>query len=370
MRVGIIGTRGIPNAYGGFEEFAQHLGIYLVGKGHEAVVYSSALHPFQEGEYEGVKIIHRYDPEDKLGTIGQFIYDFNCIRHARGQNFDVILQLGYTSSSVWSWLMPREAIILTNMDGLEWKRSKFSQPVQSFLRRAESWAVKGSHGLVADNPEIKRYLDEKYRVESTCIAYGAIVPSIRDSTPLQHYGLEERGYDMLIARMVPENNLEMILEGRMIAKTSRPLLVIGDKDDAYSSFLREKFGSDDQKVRFMGAIYDKDLLDCLRQHCGYYLHGHSVGGTNPSLIEAMACEALILAHENAFNLSVLRESGVYFSSAQKLAELLDQSPDEQQHDLLRAANLGRAKEAYDWGKINAQYLDLFERSLAAKDSES
>ena len=124
MKIGILGTRGVPNYHGGFEQFAEYLSLGLLKRGLDVYVYNSHNHPYQEKIYKGVKIIHKNDPEHKLGTAGQFIYDLNCIRDSRKRNFDIIYQLGYTSSSIWWWLMPKKTIIVTNMDGLEWKRTK------------------------------------------------------------------------------------------------------------------------------------------------------------------------------------------------------------------------------------------------------
>ena len=124
MKIAIIGTRGIPNHYGGFEQCAQYLALGLVKRGFEVIVYNSHDHPYQEKEWNGVQIVHCYDPEDKLGTVGQFIYDLICILDIRKRKCDVILQLGYTSSSVWGWLLPKKVVVTTNMDGLEWKRTK------------------------------------------------------------------------------------------------------------------------------------------------------------------------------------------------------------------------------------------------------
>lgn len=132
MKIAILGTRGVPNHYGGFEQFAEYFSVYLVEKGHEVYVYNSHNHPHQEKVFKGVHIIHQNDPEHKLGTFGQFIYDFNCILDSRKRNFDIILQLGYTSNSIWFFLLPKKSICITNMDGLEWKRTKYSKPYSSF----------------------------------------------------------------------------------------------------------------------------------------------------------------------------------------------------------------------------------------------
>src|SRR3954469_21645145 len=122
MKIAIIGTRGIPNNYGGFEQLAQYLSLGLKEMGHEVYVYNSSKHPYQEKEWKGIHIVHRFDPEKRIGTVGQFLYDFSCIIHTRKEHFDVILNLGYTSSSVWMRFFPVKSKVITNMDGLEWKR--------------------------------------------------------------------------------------------------------------------------------------------------------------------------------------------------------------------------------------------------------
>ena len=133
MKIGILGTRGIPNYHGGFEQFAEYFSIYLAENNHEVYVYNSHSHPYQKKHFKGVNIIHCKDPENKMGTVGQFIYDFNCILDARKRNYDILLQLGYTSSSIWCKLLPPKTIVISNMDGLEWKRSKYPKMVQKFL---------------------------------------------------------------------------------------------------------------------------------------------------------------------------------------------------------------------------------------------
>ena len=133
MKIAILGTRGIPNNYGGFEQFAEYLSVGLVDKGHNVFVYNSHNHIFKESIYKGVNIIHCFDPEYLIGTSGQFLYDLNCIINCRKSNFDIILQLGYTSSSIWNGIMPKNSSLVTNMDGIEWKRSKFSNKVHAPL---------------------------------------------------------------------------------------------------------------------------------------------------------------------------------------------------------------------------------------------
>ena len=120
LRIAILGTRGIPNHYGGFEQFAEYLSSGLVQRGHEVYVYNSSQHPYTEKEWNGVQIIHCADPEHKLGTFGQFIYDLNCINDSRKRDFDILLHLGYTSDSIWHWRWPQKTVNMVNVDGMEW----------------------------------------------------------------------------------------------------------------------------------------------------------------------------------------------------------------------------------------------------------
>ena len=176
----------------------------------------------------GVKIIHCFDPEYLVGTFGQFIYDLNCILNSRRQNFDVILQLGYTSNSIWRFLLPKAAKVVTNMDGLEWKRTKYTPLVQKFLKYAEKLAAKSSDVLIADSLGIQTYLKKKYKLESTYIPYGASIPEQFKKSVLEEYNVLPFSYDMLVARMEPENNIEVILDGHCASNQSRNFLVIGN----------------------------------------------------------------------------------------------------------------------------------------------
>ncbi len=242
MKIGILGTRGIPNYHGGFEQFAEFFSVFLKEKGHDVYVYSSNNHPYKKEDYKEVHLIHCKDPEDKIGTPGQFIYDLNCIRDSRKRNFDILLQLGYTSNSVWHRWLPKKAIIITNMDGLEWKRTKYSKNVRRFLKYAESLAVKSSDYLIADSLGIQNYLKKTYNVPSTYIAYGSFLFSNSNDFILSKYNLKPHDYNMLIARLEPENNIETILDGAVKAQNDIPFLVIGKhRVNKYGAYLKEKF---------------------------------------------------------------------------------------------------------------------------------
>lgn len=320
MKIAILGTRGIPNHYGGFEQYAELLSVYLVKEGFEVTVYNSHDHPYRERTYKGVQIKHIYDPEKKIGTAGQFLYDLGCIMDIRKQNFDIVYQLGYTSSAVFNFLIPNRVTLVTNMDGLEWKRSKYSSKVQRFLRYSEKLAVKHADQLIADSYGIKAYLDEKYGCNSFYSAYTADIPGAYSVSYPERLALEPGQYNLLIARMEPENNVEMIIR----AHTDLPgqqLILVGGTGTPFGKIMVERYGAY-PNIRFVQGIYDKDEINSLRHFSRLYFHGHSVGGTNPSLLEAMACGCNILAHNNIFNKSVLESDALYFSDEKELQALI------------------------------------------------
>jgi glycosyltransferase involved in cell wall biosynthesis len=369
MKIAIIGTRGIPNFYGGFEQFAEHLSEYLVKEDHDVTVYNSHSHPYKAKEWKGVHILHQYDPEDRLGTIGQFIYDLNCIVHSRTQGYDIILQLGYTSNSVWGWLLPKRPVIVTNMDGMEWKRTKYSPNVRRYLEYAEKLAVRYSDYLISDSIGIQKYLSEKYIVDSEYIPYGADLFEKPDFEGLKAFELEAFQYNMLIARLEPENNIEIILSAVSKSVDQQKFLVIGNHQTKYGRFLKERFKRV-QKIHFLGPIYDIQKLNNLRFYSRLYFHGHTVGGTNPSLLEAMASGALVCAHDNIFNRSILHGNGNYFKTEEDILSLLstlDKMDPEQQIKIRN--NLEKISSIYSWENINRRYMDFMISAAKGKNGK-
>lgn len=361
MKIGILGTRGIPNHYGGFEQFAEFFAVYAAAQGHEVFVYNSHSHPYKNKEFKGVQIIHCYDPENKIGTVGQFIYDLNCILDARKRDFDILLQLGYTSSSIWFSLHPKKSVVITNMDGLEWKRTKYSKKVQKALQVAERLAVKKSDFLISDSIGIQKYINDKYHKQSEYIAYGATNFDNPNPAILTEYQVEKESFNMIMARFEPENNIEMVLEGVALSDDKTPILVIGNHNTKYGSYLKNKFEAFSH-IRFLGAVYNLDHLNNLRYYSNLYFHGHTVGGTNPSLLEAMASKALIAAHNNDFNKGVLKENALYFTSAEEVKKILNAIKKSDNLQFVEK-NYDAIASAFNWEKINEQYLQLFKQCL-------
>jgi glycosyltransferase involved in cell wall biosynthesis len=357
LRIAILGTRGIPNYYGGFEHISEYVSEGLVKRGHSVTVYNSHNHPYTESSWNGVEIRHCYDPEYKIGTAGQFIYDLNCLLDARKRKYDVIMLMGYTSSSVWGSLYPKGSAIITNMDGLEWKRSKYSKPVQAFLRYAEKLAVKHSQYYVADSMVIQSYLSNKYKIESKYIPYGADLFSEIEREQFERSEILKEDYFLLMARMEPENNIETILEGFNQSNSAKSFKVLGDTGNRFGKYITHKF-KNDNRIQFKGSIFDNAKVRSLQNNSYLYFHGHSVGGTNPSLLEAMASEALIAAHNNPFNKSVLHTDAFYFSNANEVKNIVETVRRMETEKNMVNNNLYKIKNQFNWETIVDQYEEF------------
>lgn len=357
LKIGILGTRGVPNHYGGFEQFAEYLSVGLTQRGHEVYVYNSSQHPYRQKTWNGVHIIHCTDPEHRLGTFGQFIYDLNCINDSRKRDFDVLLHLGYTSDSIWHWRWPKKTVNMINIDGMEWMRSKYNKPTRRFLKFAESLAARNAQVLIADSTQMQRHFWNRYGRKPVYIPYGAEIFTATDELIPQSYKLNPHQYFLLVARMEPENNIEMILRGYMASSQRYPLLVIGNITNKFGRYLQTGFNH--HGIQFAGSIYNQHTLNNLRYYSARYFHGHSVGGTNPSLLEAMACRCNIAAHNNIFNKTVLQNGADYFSNAAEVSTIIDAPADYPVADQRKQLNLEKIKTIYSIEKN----IDDYERIM-------
>lgn len=354
--VGIVGTRGIPNRYGGFEELAEVLSVGLVNLGFEVHVYSPHDHTNQNSIWHGVHIVHKNSPEF-LGGFGTLIYDFNCLWDCRKKRFDIVIQLGYGTSALWSYLLSKKTRIVTNMDGLEWKRAKYGYLSRLFLKVSERLAIYKSDFLIADSPIIQKYL-MRYQKEVETIAYGADIFEKPDPELLDQFELKPYDYHLLIARMVPENNIEMILAGYLNSKSDKPFVVVGNQQNQYGRYIARKFVH--KNIYFLGPIFNKPALNNLRYYSDLYFHGHMVGGTNPSLLEAMASSAFICAHNNVFNRAVLGDNAVFFRNSEHISEILNREVKDPESPFI-FRNKDKIKNEYVWSTIVYQYAEVLSR---------
>lgn len=368
MKIAFISVRGIPNNYGGFEQFAEYISVGLAKRGHDVTVYSPHYHPYKKDEYKGVHIKHIYSPEQWMGgSVGSFFYDFASLKDAlKHEHFDIIYEAGYTSiipAFIWFDVKKfKHPIITTNMDGLEYKRTKFNKWVRKFVFWEERMAVKYSHYLIADNMGIHDYYKEKYGKESKFLAYGADIHDDYDENLLKEFGLKACEYYLLVARIEPENNLEMAIQGYLASNENgkKPLVIVGKTNTPFGKELIEKYGHE-KSIRFMGGIYDFKKLNSVRHYSFAYFHGHSVGGTNPSLLEAMASGCFILAHDNIFNHAVLKDNVLYYSNKEDVKNLLDNiyyytGTNEEK---FVKANLDKIRNEYSWEKLLDEHEKYF-----------
>jgi glycosyltransferase involved in cell wall biosynthesis len=286
------------------------------------------------------------------------------MRHAVKSGADILLVLGYTTASVfYPFIDFRKTRLITNMDGLEWKRDKWSPLVKKLALKFEKMGANNSEFLISDNREIKDYLLRTYGKDSEFIAYGCEEFNDKDERVLREYNLDKKSYSILIARMEAENNIEMILDGYASSDEQMPLLVVGNLVTAYANHLVSKFKSE-KRIQFKGGIYNLKHLNNLRHFAKIYFHGHSVGGTNPSLLEAMASGVYIMAHGNEFNKSVLGDDAAYFTDSVKLKHMINSYIENSDCVLAIESNLKKVREIYNWNMIADKYESYFKKVLS------
>jgi len=367
MRLAILGTRGIPARYGGFETFAEQLAVRLVEQGHDVTVFCETVaEPIEQ--YKGVSL--RYVPAPNLGPFSTLVFDARCLWRAR-KEFDVVYMLGYGASLV-CWL-PRlwGNEVWINMDGLEWARRKWGPIARMYFRIAEGIAMWSPSRIVADASAIKASLQSRHREVPPCdvIPYGCEIVDEGAPEEVKGLGLVPGCYYLVVCRFEPENHVKEIIEGFLLSKSSVPLVLVGDHEraNAYVKSLKE---CNDGRILFTGPIYDAARIQALRLFCRGYIHGHSVGGTNPSLLEAMGCGNTIIAHDNAFNREVLGDSGLFFSRPDQISGAI--------HDidsgLVDTAKMGnnaveRVKRYYTWEGITDHYCRLLSLVSSGRRSE-
>lgn len=360
MKIAFVGTRGIPNNYGGLEECAEHVSVGLAERGHEVIVYNPHFHPYREATFKGVIIIRILSPEGRIGTAANFIYDYLSIKDAVKQKCDAIVLCGYGTSAIsFYFLHLGKCKIFTNLDGIEWKRSKWRPWVQKLMKWFEEIAIKKSHVLIADNIGIQNYLRENYTKESYFIPYAADVINIPDENVIHNFGLEKYNYHCMIGRLEPENNIEMIFDGINASSSPQKVHVFANHETRFGNFLKNKY-CNAEKIVFCGWTSGQDTLNQLRHFAKIYFHGHSVGGTNPSLLEAMAAGTFISAHDNVFNRNVLGDDALYFSSSSDVKNIIDNfevhSPKRQ---IFGINNIQKIKTFYNWHNITNSYEKMF-----------
>ena len=356
--VRILGTHGVPAAYGGFETAAEQVGLHLRAKGWRVLVYCQVegTGPLTTDRWQDLERV--IIPEPRAGWLGTSSFDLKSIRHAladRGPD-EVWLTFGY-NTGVFD-LLPRLRRVpnVINMDGMEWTRARWGLVKQGILLGNERIAGWVGDRLIADHPEIARYLGRHFgtrRVDT--IAYGAHAVTEAPTAPVAELGLTPGRYGIVVCRPIPENTVTEIVAAWSRRPRGLPLLLVGpfETEEPYPQQVRAAASAE---VRFPGAIFDPARLSALRHHAAIYLHGHTVGGTNPSLVEAMAAGNPVVAHANVYNRWVAGPGNAYFTGTDDLAALLDTLlPDAERRRAMGAASRARHRAEFTWEHIGDQY---------------
>lgn len=351
----------MPAAHGGFETFAEYLSLYLVAKGWRVVVYcqDDGTGPLFTDTWQGVERVHI--PVAQEGPKGTIAFDWQATAHA-ARHKDLCLTLGYNTAVFCALLRLKGIPNLINMDGIEWSRAKWGMVAKTWFW-LNDWAGcwLGNH-LVADHPQIKVHLQSRVAGSKiTTIPYGADAVTSAPLEPVRALGLEPGRFLTVIARAEPENSLLEIVQGFSARPRGMQLVVLGNYQDS-NAYHRAVKSAASAEVRFVGAIYDKTVVQALRFHSAAYVHGHQVGGTNPSLVEALGAGNAVVAHDNRFNRWVAGEGAVYFSGAEGFARCMDELlANPAALEVLRQHGQQRFKQAFTWPDVLAQYEALLTR---------
>jgi glycosyltransferase involved in cell wall biosynthesis len=365
-RLHIVGTRGIPARHSGFESFVQALAPYLVERGWRVDVYCQAdpesLQP-APAEWRGVRLVQV--PVRWPGSPGSIVFDWKAtLRSAREPG--LVLQLGYNTAVFGLWYRLKRRRALVNMDGIEWRRAKWSPPVRLWFWANERVACRVAHHLVADHPAIREHLARRVAPSRiTMIPYGAERVERAEASRLERFGLRPRGYALAVARIEPENSLVEIVSAFGRRERGLRLAVVGDCSGggSYRRAVRRAAGPE---VSLLGGVYDGAELQALRFFARLHVHGHQVGGTNPSLVEALGAGSPVLAHDNRFNRWVAGPQAAYFRDADECASRLDNLlDDEARLERMRAASRERHAQEFTWSRILGRYEELLAQCSAS-----
>jgi glycosyltransferase involved in cell wall biosynthesis len=355
MKVAIIGSRGIPAKYGGYETFAQELSVRLVKMGMQVEVYCDKVENGSD-TYNGVTL--KYLACTK--TSNPLKYYRDSVRKAEKSN-DVVLICGAAGALfIYSKVFHQKVAYLTNMDGIEYLRTKWTLPKRLFVRFCIWTSVYLSDYVIADSKSIREFLLKNYIIKDKRIIqieYGADINDKPDLSLLDEYNLKPDGYYLVVSRLEPENNVESIIRGYFKSNIQQPLIVVGNLlETKYVNGLLQ-YKSD--KVRFLGGVYDKRKLESLRFGCKAYLHGHSVGGTNPSLLEALGSGNIIIAHDNVFNREVTDNKMKYFITPEECSDAIIEVENLSDNDISGYKKLAikRIKDFYNWERIAQDYYN-------------
>ncbi|MCA0308395.1 MAG: DUF1972 domain-containing protein [Actinobacteria bacterium] len=364
MRVALIGTRGVPARYGGFETAIEEVGSRLAARGHEVVVYCRPA----DGEaildeYLGMELVNL--PSVRRRSLETISHTALSVLHRSLAGVDSAIVFNAANAPLLPVVRARGIPVATHVDGLEWKRAKWGPIGSRYYRMGEAMAVRWSDALIADAQGIADYYRDKFSAETRLIAYGAPILTEPGSGRLRELGLEPHGYHLVVARFEPENHVLEIVRGYVASDAARPLVVVGSApySDEYTAAIHE---AADERVRLVGGLWDQELLDQLYANALTYLHGHSVGGTNPSLLRAAGAAAFVVAFDVSFNREVVGPFAEYFADEAGVGAALRLAEADPASARDRGLDLQRDIARYSWDDVADAYERLLSDLAAAR----
>lgn len=363
----VLGIRGVPAQHGGFETFAEKLALFLAAQGWAVTVYcqEDGEGACWESDWRGVRRIHI--PISRGGAAGTVIFDWKATKHALSQS-GLFLTLGYNTAIFNLMQRIKGQTNVINMDGIEWRRDKWGIIAKTWFwlnERVGCWV--GNH-LVADHPKIKEHLATRVNAEKiTMIPYGGDQVEEADANLLVPYGIEPHQYSIIIARPEPENSFLEMVRAFSKARRNHKLVVLGNFTPQTNTFHRQVMDAASDEVIFPGAIYQAPVVQALRFFSRFYLHGHRVGGTNPSLVEGLGAGCAVIAHDNHFNRWVAGPDTAYFADEAACTALFDRLlTDDEAVAGMKAASLARFHERFTWPQVLREYEELLIRWYPSK----
>ena len=358
MRIAILGTRGVPANYGGFETFAEHLSTRLVARGHDVTVYCRAHYVSpRQIEFQGVRL--KVLPTIKHKYLDTVVHSFISALHAAPRRYDAALICNAANAPFASILRIAGTPVALNVDGLEHKRKKWNWIARRYYLMAERLATILPTAMVTDAKVIQEYYLARHRAESTMIAYGAEIERRIDPS-VRRWRVEPNRYVLYVSRLEPENNAHMVIEAFKRVRTAHKLLIVGDAPYAqnYIKDLKER-ARGDKRIVFTGFVFGRDYRT-LQQNAYCYVHATEVGGTHPALLEAMGFGNCVLTLAAPENIEAIGGAGIAYADEADLADQLQR--------VLRDGSLvqsyrnraqARVQQAYDWDYVVDRYEELF-----------
>lgn len=361
MKIAIMGIRGIPANYGGFETFAEELAPRLVEAGHDVTVYGrSNCIDYSDKFYKGVRIVilptisHKY-----LDTV---VHTFLCALHSINKKYDAIL-ICNSANAAFAWI-PRlfGKPVALNVDGLEWKRAKWNMLGQWFYKISEWLSTFTATEIITDADDIQAYYLKKFKKKSTLISYGAPIGKVKTTKILDKFNVEPGKYILYVSRFEPENNPHRVVEAFEKTKTDLKLVMVGDAPYKTAEITKMK-ETKDPRIIFTGYVFGDGYRE-FQSHAYYYIQATEVGGTHPALLEGMGHGNCVLANEVPEHHEVLGDAGVFFSTknngelTEKMQYLIDHPEVVKEKEVMSVA---RIREKYTWDRVTEAYEALFAR---------